>query len=474
MPGQPVPISRNTGPSALEARIDALIASQTAYFASGETLGREFRTRQLEALDHAIRKHEAKILGALHDDLRKSKVEAYGTEVGFTLAELRHTRKHLGKWMRGSSWFSPLVVGPSRSRIHHQPLGRNLIISPWNYPFQLALAPLVGALAAGNVAVIKPSELAPATSAVLAEIVGETFDEKLVAVIEGDIVTAQALLARPWNHLFFTGSTQVGRIVARAGAEHLSRVTLELGGKSPAIVMPSADLDVAARRLAWGKFTNAGQTCIAPDYLLVHSSVHDTLVDRLRGAIRSFYGHDPRQSPDFGRIVNARHLQRLRKLVDADKVAVGGDVDESDRYLAPTILTDVTMDDAVMADEIFGPILPVIRIDSLDDAMAIVAQRPNPLAAYLFTTEADEERRFVDRVSFGGGCINNTMMHMGDPDLPFGGVGPSGLGAYHGYASFEVFSHKKSVLRTATFLDPSVKYPPYNDTKLSIFRKLLG
>jgi aldehyde dehydrogenase (NAD+) len=472
MPGQPAVTLRDA--DSLEARIDAIVARQSAYFASGATLGREFRSRQLEAVGHAVRKFEDKILAALHDDLRKSKVEAYGTEVGFVHAELRHTRKHLAKWMRPTSWFSPLIVGPSRSAIHHQPLGRNLIIAPWNYPFQLAIAPLIGAIAAGNVAVIKPSELAPATSRVLAELIANTFDEEFVAVVEGDVGAAQALLARPWDHLFFTGSTQVGRIVARAGAERLCRVTLELGGKSPAVVMPSADLDVAARRLAWGKFTNAGQTCIAPDYLLVHTSVHDSLVEGLRGAIRSFYGNDPRQSADFGRIVNDRHLQRLRRLIDTDKVAIGGDIDESDRYIGPTVMTDVEMDDAVMADEIFGPILPILRIESLDDAFAIIAQRANPLAAYLFTKDSDEESRFVDRVSFGGGCINNTLMHMGDPDLPFGGIGPSGLGAYHGEASFEVFSHRKSVMRTGTFLDPSIKYPPYNDSKLSIFKKLLG
>lgn len=460
--------------SSLDARVDALLERQSAYFASGATLGREFRLQQLEALGHAIRKSEAKILAALHEDLRKGKVEAYATEVGFVLAELRHTRKHLGKWMRGSSWFSPLAIGPSRSQLHYSPLGRNLVIAPWNYPFHLAIAPLIGALSAGNVAVIKPSELAPATSAVIAELCAETFDEQLVAVIEGDITASQVLLARHWDHIFFTGSTQVGRIVARAGAERLSRVTLELGGKSPAIVMPSADLDVAARRIVWGKFTNAGQTCVAPDYLLVHSSVHDAVVDRLRHTIRAFYGADPRQSGDFGRIVTHRHLARLRGLLDADKIAIGGEVDEEDRYLAPTVMVDVSMDDAVMGEEIFGPILPILKIESFEEALALVAKRPNPLAAYLFTRDGEEERRFVEQVQFGGGCINNTLVHMADPDLPFGGVGPSGLNAYHGKASFEVFSHRKSVLRSGTFLDPGVKYPPYNDTSLSIFKKLLG
>ncbi|MBK6921782.1 MAG: aldehyde dehydrogenase [Deltaproteobacteria bacterium] len=472
MPGSPALPLRDA--HSLDAIVDGHVARQRQYFDSGVSLDREFRETQLGLLGHAIRKFEPKILAALHDDLRKSSTEAYATEIGFTLSELRHTRKHVGKWMRGSSWFSPLAVGPSRSRIHMQPLGLNLIIAPWNYPFQLAIAPLVAAIAAGNVALIKPSELAPATSAVVAELVADTFAPEFVAVMEGEIAVAQALLARSWDHIFFTGSPSVGRIVARAAADQLCRVTLELGGKSPAIVTATADIEVTARRLAWGKFTNAGQTCIAPDYLMVHASVHDRVIDALREAIRSFYGADPRQSADFGRIVNARHWRRLVGLIDADKVAIGGNHDEDDRYIAPTVLIDVEPDDAVMADEIFGPLLPVMRYEALDDAFAIIRRHRNPLAAYLFTADTAEEQRFVEQVSFGGGCINNTLVHMADPDLPFGGIGTSGLGAYHGRTGFESFSHRKSVMRTGTFLDPSVKYPPYTDAKLSIVRKLIG
>ncbi len=472
MPGQPATHLRDA--ATLDVRIDDLVRRQRAYFESGATLPRSFREQQLASLEHAIHKFEPKILEALHEDLRKSKVEAYGTEVGFVLAEARHTRKHVGRWMRGGSWFSPLLTAPSRSRLHYQPLGTNLIIAPWNYPFHLAFVPLIGAIAAGNVAVLKPSELSPATSAVTAELVRETFDEAFVAVVEGDVTVAQALLARQWDHLFFTGSTQVGRIVAKAGAEHLSRVTLELGGKSPAIVQPSAELDVTAKRLVWGKFTNAGQTCVAPDYLLVHSSVHDQLIEKMRAAVRTFYGADPRQSPDFGRIISPRHWKRLAGLIEADKVAIGGDTDEPDRYIGPTVMTDATMDDAAMAEEIFGPILPVMRYETLDEAIATIAKRPNPLALYLFTRDSNDEAPVIDRVSFGGGCINNTLVHMADPELPFGGIGQSGLGAHHGHYSFEAFSHRKGVLKTATFIDPSVKYPPYNDAKLSIVKKLLG
>jgi aldehyde dehydrogenase (NAD+) len=390
------------------------------------------------------------------------------------LAEAKHARKHVGRWMRGGSWFSPLLTAPSRSRIVFQPLGMNLIISPWNYPFHLAFVPLIGAIAGGNVAIVKPSELSPATSAVVAELVRETFDEQYIAVVEGDVPVAQALLARPWDHIFFTGSTEVGRIVARAGAEHLSRVTLELGGKSPAIVQSSAELDVTAKRLVWGKFTNAGQTCVAPDYLLVHSSVHDQLLEKIRDAVRSFYGNDPRQSPDYGRIITPKHWKRLAGLIDPDKVAIGGDLDESDRYIGPTIMTNATMNDRAMAEEIFGPILPVMRYETLDEAIALVGERPDPLALYLFTRDSSDEDTVLERVSFGGGCINNTLVHMADPELPFGGIGASGLGAHHGRYSFEAFSHRKGVLKTGTFLDPSVKYPPYNDAKLSVVKKLLG
>ncbi|MBC8072704.1 MAG: aldehyde dehydrogenase [Deltaproteobacteria bacterium] len=472
MPGRPAAHLRDA--ASLDARIDDLIARQRAYFASGVTYPRAFREEQLAALEHATRKFETKISEALYEDLRKGKVEAYGTEIGFVLAEAKHSRKHVGRWMRGGSWFSPLLTAPSRSRLHFQPLGTNLIISPWNYPFHLAFVPLVGAIAAGNVAVIKPSELAPATASVVAELVRETFDEAHVAVVEGDVTVAQALLARPWDHLFFTGSTEVGRIVAKAGAQHLSRVTLELGGKSPAIVQGSAELEVTAKRLVWGKFTNAGQTCVAPDYLLAHSSIHDQLIERMGAAVRQFYGGDPRQSPDYGRIITPKHYKRLVGLIDPAKVRIGGDLDESDRYIGPTVMTGATLDDAAMAEEIFGPILPVIRYETLDEAIAIIGQRPNPLALYLFTRESRDEDQVIERVSFGGGCINNTLVHMADPEIPFGGIGASGVGSHHGHYSFEAFSHRKGVLKTGTFLDPGVKYPPYDDAKLSIVKKLLG
>jgi aldehyde dehydrogenase (NAD+) len=458
---------------ALHDRIDALQQAQRKHFAAGRTLPRSAREDALRALLHAFQTKEKLIVDALHADLHKSTAEAYITEVGFVTAEVKHALRHLGQWMKPQASMSPLAVAPSRSYIHYQPLGLNLVIAPWNYPVQLAFAPLVGALAAGNVAILKPSELAPASSAACAELAREAFAEEHVAVIEGGIETSQALLARRWDHIFFTGGTAVGRVVAKAGAEHLSRVTLELGGKSPTIVTASADLDVAARRIVWAKHINAGQTCVAPDYLLVDAAVHDGLLARMKAAVRDFYGDDPRQSPDYGRIINARHHERLVRLIDPDKVAFGGQHDAAERYIAPTAMTDVTLSDPVMADEIFGPILPVLRTGSLDEAIETIGAHPNPLALYLFTSDRDDERKVVERVSFGGGCINNAIVHLGDPDLPFGGVGESGLGAYHGRWSFETFSHRKAVMKTANFLDPSVKYPPY-EGKLGLMRRLIG
>ncbi len=458
---------------ALDTRLDAILEAQRKHFASGRTLPYAARHEALRAMLHAFQTKEKLIVDALHADLHKSTAEAYLTEIGFVTAEIKDTLRHLSRWMKPRTSLSPVAFAPSRSSVHYQPLGLNLIIAPWNYPVQLAFAPLIGALAAGNVAVVKPSELAPASSAVCAELAREAFGEELVAVLQGGIETSQALLARRWDHIFFTGGTGVGRIVAKAGAEHLSRVTLELGGKSPTIVTASADLDVAARRIIWGKFTNAGQTCVAPDYVMVEAAVHDGLVSRMKAAITDFYGADPKASPDLGRIINDRHFLRIAGLIDPDKVVAGGEQDRSERYIAPTLMTDISLDDRVMAEEVFGPVLPILRIDSLDEAMQTIAQRPNPLALYLFTGSKQDEQRIIERVSFGGGCINNALVHLGDPKLPFGGIGESGLGAYHGHDSFVLFSHRKAVMKTGTFIDPSVKYPPY-EGKMGMLRWLIG
>ncbi len=456
------------------ARLDEIIDAQRKRFESGDTLPQRFREGQLTALLEALHRHEKKLGEALAHDLHKSEAETYISEVGFITHELKHTLRKLGKWMKDQrTGFAPMIAAPATSYIHHQPLGLNLIISPWNYPVHLAIVPIVAALAAGNVAVLKPSELAPACSAAVADLIRETFDEDVVAVFEGGIEVSKGLLARRWDHIFFTGSTNVGRIVAKAGAEHLSRVTLELGGKSPAIVTATADLDLAAKRIAVGKCLNVGQTCIAPDYVLAEASIHDALLDRLKEALVKFYGEQPQQSDGLGRIINDHHFQRLVALIDPAKVFHGGRTDRDDRWIEPTILRDVTLDDAVMEDEIFGPILPVLKVDGLDRAMQVIRQRPDPLALYLFTGDRDDERRVVDNVSFGGGAINDTLVHMADAHLPFGGIRGSGVGAYHGVHGFERFSHKKAITRSATFIDPYLKYPPFGPN-LGIIRRIFG
>ncbi|MNX81163.1 Aldehyde dehydrogenase [compost metagenome] len=345
-------------------------------------------------------------------------------------------------------------------------------MAPWNYPVGLTLSPLVGAIAAGNTVVLKPSELAPASSRAIAEVVREAFDPAHVAVVEGGKEVSQALLAERWDHLFFTGGTGIGRIVARAAAEQLAKVTLELGGKSPAIVTAQARLDVAARRIAWGKFTNAGQTCVAPDYLLVEERVYAPFLAELKTAIRGMYGEDPAKSPDYGRIINGAHFERLKALITPEALVLGGEHDAGARYIAPTVLGDVPATHPAMQDEIFGPILPVLKVPDLTAAIARIAEHPNPLALYVFSEDRREQQRVIAQVPFGGGCVNHTIVHLADPNLPFGGRNQSGLGAYHGEHSFEVFSHRKAVHEAATWIDPALKYPPYA-RQLPLLRKLL-
>lgn len=458
-------------PDRADASLDDLIAMQQAYFDSGVTRSYEFRVQQLRALKAAIQANEERILGALHADLRKPAYEAFITEVGFLYSEINHVLKHLAGWMKPRRVGTPLQMLPGRSAIHSEPRGRVLIIGPWNYPFQLILAPLVGAIAAGNAAVLKPSELAPATAAVLRDLVSQTFTAQYVAVVEGGVQTSQALLARRWDYIFFTGGGNVGRVVARAAAEHLTPMTLELGGKSPCIVAPDADLDLAARRIVWGKFLNAGQTCVAPDYLLVHHSIHDQLLTRMVDQIRTAYGDDPAASPDYTRIINERHFDRLVALLPGANIVTGGRYDRSARYIEPTIIAGISLDHPAMADEIFGPILPVFTFQALEEAIARIRERPNPLALYLFTRNRETEAQVIREVPFGGGCINDTLMHLSNPDLPFGGVGGSGMGAYHGRYSFDTFSHQKSVVRSAGWFDPKLRYQPYAG-KLDLVRRL--
>ncbi|MBT9560142.1 MAG: aldehyde dehydrogenase family protein [Myxococcales bacterium] len=462
--------------------LGALVTRQRAYFDSGVTLPREFRVERLKAFLSAVRRYERPLLDALRRDLGKSDVEGYATEVGIVITEIRHTLSHLSRWMKPRKTMPSILLQPARGRIHPQPIGLSLIVGPWNYPVNLVLAPLVGAIAAGCTAIIKTSELAPHSARLVAELVNSTFEPDHVIAVTGGVDTARALLDQPFDHYFFTGSTRVGRLVARTAADRLARATLELGGKSPALVRPSCDLGVAARRIAWGKTTNAGQTCVAPDYVLVEAAQKEALIAGIQAAWRAFYGSDPSQSPDYGRIVSETHLRRLRGLIDPGKlgpgrVVSGGGADEASRYLEPTIVdmgpaTAEALGTPLMQEEIFGPILPVLTVAGLEDAIRVVRHLENPLALYLFTSDRDEKSSVVGRVSFGGGCINATLVHLGDPDLPFGGVGASGLGAYHGKAGFDAFTHWKSILESATFIDPALRYPPYAG-RLGLIKRLV-
>ncbi|NND44921.1 MAG: aldehyde dehydrogenase family protein [Xanthomonadales bacterium] len=441
-------------------------------FSAGVTRPAEWRAAQLDALVKMLNEHSARFQAALGEDLGKPGPEAWLTEISYVVSAARHARRQLPRWMRERRVRTPLFAQPGRSWIHPEPLGTVLIISPWNYPLQLCLAPLVSAVAAGNCAVIKPSELAPATSAALAELLPRYLDPEAIAVIEGDADTASALLAQYWDHIVFTGGERVARIVMAAAARHLTPVTLELGGKSPCIVLPDADLEVAARRIAWGRFTNAGQTCIAPDHVLTDAPTRERLLPLLDREITMMFGSDPRQSPDYGRIVNAQHHDRLMGLVRADEVTTGGQGDRAERYIAPTVLGRATADSPSMQEEIFGPLLPVLEIAGLDAALDFVTRGPKPLAAYLFTNDAEAQRKTVERLSAGSVCINDVMLFMAVDGLPFGGVGASGFGSYKGEDGFLRLSHSKAVLRRTARPDWRIRYAPLTKGKMKWLRRL--
>jgi aldehyde dehydrogenase (NAD+) len=432
------------------------------------------RRRQLDGVLRFLKERESAIESALTADLGRPSIEVYPTEIAFAAGEAALAKKKLKSWSKPARVPTALVGQPGRSWIYHEPLGVVVVIGPWNYPIQLVLGPLVGAIAAGNCAVVKPSEVAPATSDLLARHLPRYVSTECVRVIEGGVPETTDLLAQRFDYIFYTGNCTVGRIVMEAAAKNLTPVTLELGGKSPCIVDQFADLVVAARRILWGKFFNAGQTCVAPDYVLAHEAIADELIAQMEQTIGDFFGEDPRQSPDFGRIVNARHHRRLMKLLPGSgKPVAGGSGDENQRYIAPTILRDVPADSPVMADEIFGPILPVLTVQDIGQAIAFVNARPKPLALYLFSQDRRTQDRVIEQTSSGGVTINHTLLHVAIPSLPFGGVGASGLGAYHGRASFETFSHRKSVLKKPTWFDPWFFYPPYTASKRKWMRRLI-
>ena len=444
------------------------------FFQTGATRPYSWRRQQLRLLQQAIRTEEHAIHEALYTDLKKSPEEAYATETGLVLAEIRHTLKHLAKWMRPQKTGTNWVNYPSASRVYHDPLGVVLIIAPWNYPFMLSLVPLAAALAAGNTVLLKPSEWAPATATVIEQLLTKIFPPDHVRVLQGDGAAVIPPLIRSFrfDHIFFTGSVPVGRAIYQLAAEQLIPVTLELGGKSPVIVAKDANLTVAARRIAVGKFANAGQTCIAPDYLLVHADVRDSLLEHLRKTITDFYGPHPQNSYDYGKIINEKQFDRLVAYLPDGIAFYGGDHDRETLYIGPTLLTDVDPAAAVMQAEIFGPLLPVFTYRTTEEAMAFVRNHPDPLAFYLFCADKQLQKTWIEGLPFGGGCINNTDWHFANLHLPFGGIGQSGIGAYHGKYSFERFTHPKAVMTTPTTIDPAIKYPPFKG-KMKWFKRFI-
>ena len=453
--------------------IQATIAKQRAFFATGKTKDYDFRVDQLNKLSQLIKEHQDSILKAVYDDLHKPAIEVFGSEILILLSEIKYVLKHLKSWMKPKKVGTPINLFPSSSFIYSEPLGLVLIVAPWNYPFALTIHPLIGAIAAGNCAILKPSEHTPHTSSAIAKIINTNFNPDFITAIEGGIEVNQELLAEKFDHIFFTGGTAIGKIVMEAAAKHLTPVTLELGGKSPCIVDADCNLETTAKRIIWGKFYNAGQTCVAPDYLLVQKSIKPALMQKLVECIKTFFGDDPQQSPDFARIVNHRQFDRLVTLLDQGKILIGGQSDRSDRFIAPTLIDQVSANSKVMSEEVFGPILPILEYDQISEAIAFVNSQPKPLALYLFSNDKRKQEKILSEVSFGGGCFNDTIMHLGNPELPFGGVGSSGMGSYHGKASFDIFSHRKSVLKNSFHFDLKWRYPPYTIT-LETLKKFIN
>ncbi len=445
-----------------KSKIAELVQNHRVFFATGRTKDLSFRFEQLQILRKAISDHEAAIFEALKKDLNRPAFESYGGDTAIVINEIDHTLKHLRSWAKPNKIKTPFAYYPSRSFTFPEPYGVALIIGPWNFPFQLLFGPLVGAMAAGNCVLLKPPVAAPCSTRLIAAMIRDHFDPSYISIVEGGAETGQLLLEEQFDYIFFTGGPATGRLVMRAAAKHLTPVTLELGGKNPCIVDVDTRLDYTARRIVWGKFFNAGQSCVAVDYLLVDKKIKQPLLDLIAWTINIFYGADPSQSPDYGRVVDNMHFDRLSRLLGQGRIIVDGRTDRVARYIAPTVIDGISGNESIMEDEIFGPLLPVIEYGDLTEAIAMVNSRPKPLALYFFSREKQKQERVLREASSGGGCINDTMIHE-TACLPFGGVGESGIGKYHGKASFDTFSHVRSIVKSGFLFDVPLRYPPYKD-----------
>lgn len=458
-----------------EIRLEEVFNLKRKYFDDGHTRSYDFRIGQLKKLKAMLKNNEDKILEALKKDLNKPAFEAYTSEVGILYEEINYAVRNLRSWMKEQRVSTPISISPSRSYIYSEPLGVVLIISPWNYPVQLLLAPLIGAIAAGNCAILKPSDQAKHSSDLITKLIGETFGEDYISVVQGpgSMVGPMLIEKFRFDHIFFTGSPTVGKSIASMAGNKLTPVTLELGGKSPAIVEKDAHIDSSAKRLVWGKFFNAGQTCVCPDYLLIHEDIKEEFINRMIYYIGEFFGSNPIESNSFGRIINKKRFDILCGYLSEGKILFGGDIDRESLYISPTLIENVTSSCKIMQEEIFGPILPVLTFKDRQEALMIIRRNRYPLALYVFTQDKNSEQFYIDRVEFGGGGINNCIVHLANTKLPFGGVGYSGMGSYHGKYSFDVFSHRKSIVKSSLFKEPEIKYAPYSIKKLNLAKKLL-
>lgn len=442
--------------------IPQLIQKQRVFFNTGKTKSLDFRLQQLKTLRAALEAHTTPLQEAMYADLGKSAFESYAAEIFITIADINYNIKHLSSWIKPKKQSTPLFFQPGSSALYYEPYGVSLIIAPWNYPVKNLFGPALASMTAGNTLILKPSEVSSNTSKAIAAMIREFFDESYVAVIEGGVNETSALLNERLDYIFFTGGTQIGKVIYEAAAKHLTPCTLELGGKSPCIVDEEVDLDITAKRLVWGKYYNTGQTCVAPDYVLVHKNIKASLIEKLKHYILEFFGENPRNSKDFGRIISPKHVERLKKLMGG-KIIVGGEIQEQDKYIAPTVIDQVKSEDPIMQEEIFGPLMPLLEFSSKEEAASFINTREKPLALYVFSKNNDFVDYIVQNTSSGGICVNETIMHMVPPTLPFGGVGQSGLGGnYNGWFGFNTFSHKKPVMKKSFWFDLAQKYPPYN------------